>query len=329
MGEKQYITTVANAMLRDTESDMIVMRSKTLLNSTITFNVEEKEIRGGELNKLLYAYNCGRTGEVKLEDARYEPAMIALNCGTTIQNQVSNVYVFEETVELDNLGNGTVAEQTPIAGVKAYVQTSDGLITTKSFNGIDFSMGDSFANQTVKVTYQYNEDVDVITIDGNNFSKTYELVLEIKVFDDTGLKEKVQWIFPKFKPSGNFEMALTSEAPVTSSMTGKILSTEDDIYGYKKTIPLKKGATYTAITADTSKVELASGTNHALTIYGLRGGIYSPTVLKNAELTFVSDNESIAAVSNTGVVEYVGSGTAEITITSSTGLKDVISVVCK
>lgn len=325
--QDQYITTVAKAFLRDTVTDTIVMKSKTLVNSNVAFNVEETEIRGGEFNKLLYVYNYGRTGEITLEDARYEPAIIAINVGQTIQNQTSNVYVYEEEVTLDAGGNGSVAEQTPLSGAKAYVQTSDGAITTKDFTGSDFAMGGTFANQTVKVTYQYNETVDMITIDGTSFPKSYELVLEVKVFDADGLKEKVQWIFPKFKPSGNFEMPLSSDSPTTTSMNGKILATSDDIYGYKKVIPVSSAVTYTALAATPADVTLAATETSQITVYGIRGGIYAPVTLKATDCTYASSAAGNATVDANGLITAVATGSATITITHTvSGLKDYIQV---
>jgi hypothetical protein len=324
--QKQFITTVANCFLRDTELDAIVMKSKTLVNSSIAFNVEETEIRGGEFNKLLHVYNYGRTGEITLEDARYEPALIAINCGTNIVNQASNVYVFEEEVRLDANGNGDV-KKTPLTGTKAYVQTSDGLITTKSFSGNSFSMGETYKNKTVWVTYRYNDTVDMITIHGDSFPKTYELVMEVKVFDGNGLKEKIQWIFPRFKPSGNFEMPLSAANPTTTSMTGKVLD-DNGIYGYKKAIPVNSNIVYNAITADVSDITLTTGESYALTVYALRGnGIYAPVIVDASKLTFTSSEPTVATVDTAGKIEYVGAGNAVITITYGT-LTDKVDVVC-
>jgi hypothetical protein len=328
VNQDQYITTVAQCFLRDTDLDVIVSKSKTLVNSNIMFDVQEKEIRGGEFNKLLYSYNYGKTGTVSLEDPRYEPAFWAIGCGTTIKNQASNVYVFEEEVTLDASGDGSVTGKTPTATSKAYVQTSDKSITTKSFTASAFSMGASFANQKVYVTYQYSETVDMITIDGDSFPKMYELVMEVKVWDATGLKEKVQWIFPKFKPSGKVEMPLAAETPTTSKMEGKVLD-DDGVYGYKKVIPVTGAITYNAITADVSEVALTTGETQTLTVYGLRGGIYAPVTLAASSCTYSSSVVGTATVDATGKVSFVAAGTTYITIThTASTLTDVVKVVC-
>jgi len=328
VNQDQFITTVANCFLRDTTLDAIVMKSKTLVNSSIAFNVEETEIRGGEFHKLLFTYNYGRTGEITLEDARYEPALVALNCGKTIESKLTNVYVFEEEVTLDASGDGSVTEQTPASGAKAYVQTSDKSMVTKSFTGSDFSMGATYANQIVYVTYQYEDTVDVIEIDSDSFPKSYELILEVKVFDKDGEKEKIQWIFPAFKPSGNFEMPLASDSPSTSSLTGKILDS-NGVYGYKKTIPVSSSISYTAIASDVAEIELDSGEDYALTVYGLRGGVYAPVIFNNSDLDFESSAVGVATVDVSGVISYVGDGMTYITIThTDSGLIDIVEVTC-
>lgn len=329
VNQDQFITTVAKCFLRDPVLDAIVMKSKTLVNSNIAFNVEETEIRGGEFHKLLFTYNYGRTGEITLEDARYEPAIFAIQMGQTIQNQLSNVYVFEEDVTLDGSGSGSVNLQTPIAGTKAYVQLPDKSIVTNSFTGSDFSLGASYANQKVKVTYQYNETVDMITVDGDSFPKSYELVMEVKVFDKEGEKERIQWIFPAFKPSGNFEMPLASDSPSTSGMTGKILD-DDGIYGYKKIIPVSSVVNYSSIAADAGQIELDSGEEYTLTVYGLRGGLYAPVTLDNADCTFESSDPGVASVDSAGKIAYVTDGSAYITIEhTDSGLVDTVEVVCE
>ena len=330
VNQDQYITTVANCFLRDKELDVIVMKSKTLVNSNIAFNVQEKEIRGGEFAKLLHTYNYGRTGEISLEDARYEPAIFAISCGTTIQNKLSNVYIFEESVTLDDSGNGSVTE-TPVSGAKAYVQVADKSIITKTLTGSNFSMGGAYAKQTVKVTYQYNETVDVITINGDSYPKAYELVMEVKVFDKDGLKEKIQWIFPSFKPSGNFDLPLASENPATSKLNGKVLDDDaDGVYGYKKVIPVTSAITYIAITADVGEVELGAAETYTLTVYALRGGVYAPVTLANSDCTFISSATGVATVeSATGIITYIGDGTSYITIEhTDSGLTDIVEVTC-
>ncbi len=328
VNQDQYITTVADCFLRDVNIDQIVMKSKTLVNSNIAFNVEETEIRGGEFHKLLYTYNYGRTGEVTLEDARYEPALFALSCGQTIQTKMTDLYVFEEAVTLDTSGKGVLTKETPLSGKNVYVQLPDKSIVTKSLSGVNaIDVGASYANNVVYVTYQYNSLAEVVTVDGDSYPKTYELVMEVKVWDKDGLKEKVQWVFPAFKPSGNFELPLASNTPTTTSMVGKVLD-DNGIYGYKKVIPISTSVSYSAITADVGELTLSESEDYTLTVYALRGsGIYAPTVLNNTDCSFVSDTQGVAEVASDGKISYKADGEAIITITDE-GLTDIVRVSC-
>lgn len=324
----EFVPTVADCFLRDTDTDTIVQKSKTLINSNVNFSVDETEIRGGKFHKLLYNFNHSRTGEISLEDAEWKNESLAINCGTTFQSQLTDVYIFEESVKLDASGNGAVTQKTPIDGSSAYVQVDNRTVITKNFSGSNFSMGAGYANQEVYVTYKYNDTIDVLTIDGSSFSKTYELVMAFESYNKNGLKEKILLTFPAFKPSGNFEINLGSDSPSTSTMNGKVMDS-NDVYGTVKIIPVSGASvSYASIVADTGLVELESGEDYMITVYGMRSGMYSPVKLNNSDLTFESSSNSIATVDSTGLIEYVGEGTSYITITHDSGFIDTVQVDC-
>lgn len=325
-----FVVTVADCMLRDVEKDMIVLKSKTLLNSNVSFSVEETEIRGGKFHRLLYTYNHSKTGEITLEDAAWKLESLAINSGAEFQKQLTDVYVFEERVVLDETGKGTVKNKTPISGSSAYVQVDNRTIITKNFTGSNFDMGAAYANKEVYVTYKYNDTVDVLTIEGEKFPKSYELTMEFEIYDAKyGIREKVLLIFPAFKPSGNFEIGFASDTPSTSSMNGKVLDS-NGVYGSVKVIPVAEAdISYTSIAADTGLIELSSDEEYTLTVYGTRSGMYGNVALNNSNLEFESSNESVATVDSAGLVEYVGDGTAYITIIHpETGFVDTVQVDC-
>lgn len=324
-----FVVTVADCFLRDTENDIIVQKSKTLLNSNVEFNVDETEIRGGKLHKLLYTYNHSKTGEATLEDATWKIEALAINSGTEFQEQLTDVYVFEELVQLDSNGKGQVVKQAPVNGSSAYVQVSNKSVVTKTFSGSEFDMGAAYANKQVYVTYKYNDTIDVLTIEGDKFPKAYELVMDFEVYNGrTGaIKEKILITFPAFKPSGNFEIAFSSDTPSTTTLTGKFLD-DDGVYGYVKVIPIAgETQSYFGIAADVGDLELDAGEDYVLTTYALRGGVFAPVKLDASELTFESSDTSVATVSNTGLIEYVGSGTSIITVEYE-DFKDVVQVTC-
>ena len=166
-----FVVTVADCFLRDTEKDIIVQKSKTLLNSNVEFNVDETEIRGGKLHKLLYTYNHSKTGEATLEDATWKIEALAINSGTEFQEQLTDVYVFEELVKLDSNGKGQVVKQVPVNDSSAYVQVSNKSVITKHFQVVNLIWVWHMLNKQVLFTYKYNDTIDVLTIEGEKFLK--------------------------------------------------------------------------------------------------------------------------------------------------------------
>ena len=110
-------------------------------------------------------------------------------------------------------------------------------------------------------------------------------------------------------------------------MTGKFLD-DDGVYGYVKVIPIAgETQSYSGIAADVRDLELYVDENYVLTTYALRGGVFAPVKLNTSELTFVSSNEDVATVSDTGLIEHVRSGTSIITVKYE-NFKDVVQVTC-
>lgn len=325
--QKQFVPTVARCFLRDKELDLIVMKSKTLVNAGVKFDTQNKEITGGEFSKLLYDYSYGRKGTVDLDEPRWEPSLIALSFGQKIKTELSNVYVFEETVILDATGKGKVVN-TPISGTKAYVQTPENLFSTVAFTTDEFDMGLPYANKSVKVTYQYNTTVETIKIDGESYPKSYELVMEVKVFGNKGHEETVQYIFPNFKLNGSVDIPMSSENPVSLKVSGKILD-EDDVYGYMKTIPVTSTVNYVGIACDVDSLSLdATNSSYTLKVYGIRGGIYENVLLNNSDISFTSSTVATATVgANTGIIARVASGDTDVTATYN-GFTDKVTVTC-
>ena len=137
-------------------------------------------------------------------------------------------------------------------------------------------------------------------------------------------------IFPTLShASGNLKCRLASNSPSTSGMTGKILD-DDGIYGYKKIIPVSSVVNYSGIAADAGQIELDSGEEYTLTVYGLRGGLYAPVALDSADCTFESSAPEVASVDTAGKIAYVTDGSAYITIEhTDSGLVDTVAVVCE
>ncbi|MCK9319425.1 Ig-like domain-containing protein [Methanoculleus sp.] len=324
VNQNTFVPTVGNVLVRDVAADSIVLRAKTLVNSSINVSTSNTEISGGEFSQLLYDYNYARRMEVSMSDARFDIGYIALNVGNPIQNQLTDVWQFDEDITLGVGGAGTVTG-TPVG--KVYVFNPEtGSVQTVTPTGSNISIP-ALANKAVKVSYKKNETIDMITIDADTFPKTYELTIEVKVYNADGHCETIQYIFPQWKPSGSFEISLASESPTTSNITGKVLATSDQVYGYVKIIPVTSTVTYTTIASSVGEVAIEVLEDYTLTTFGLRGGNYSPVVLAASSCTYASSDQTKATVSATGVITGVAEGSSYITIEHQTsGLTDVVEV---
>lgn len=307
----EFVPTVGNVILRDREADQIVLKAKTLIDSAIAQSVSNSEISGGEFSKLLYDYNYGKRLTSTLTDARWDDSYLALNSGSMIENGAKDVYVYEEKVTLDGSGKGELLSD-PVGNI--YVQKREGkFVETVVPNGKDFTIP-QLANEIVYVTYRRSETLDYLVIDADKFPKTYEMTIHVKKFDKTGHSGTIEWIFEQYQPSGNFEVALASETPSTSSMEGKILSNEEGKYGEVRFIPsANTKVEFTQIAASPSEVQLDSsvtGDSEKLTVIGIRGGTFSNVLLDNEKLTFSSDDDTVATVNTSGIIELAGGATA-------------------
>jgi hypothetical protein len=321
----QFLVSVADAVLRDTTTDQIVLKGKTLISSALTQAVNNQEVRGGFGNGLQYDFNFEKKLSAKIEDSRFDESYIALNNGTNIVSGLKNFYIQDEIVTLSS-GSGVVAN-TPVGNL--YVQKADNSIATIVPSGSNFSVAGG-ANTTVKVSYRTSTTVDSITIDADNYPKAYELVLTAKLFQKTGQTGVLQIVIPQFQVSGNFELSMTASGVSTSALDGKALINEsDNAYAYVYIKPVGASAiSYQALAATPSPITLTAGSpTKQITAYGIRGGNYSNVTLAPADCSYVSSTPATATVNASGLVTRVAAGSSTITIThSASGLTDVIPV---
>lgn len=124
----------------------------------------------------------------------------------------------------------------------------------------------------------------------------------------------------------------------STNIDGKALAVEGEkcsdgsaVYAYVKEFDETESAiTVTEIAAKPTTINLDSSdtsTTATISVIGLKGDLYSPIQLNNADCTFVSDHPDFATVGeNTGVVTPVGAGHAKITVTYD-GKTDEVEVV--
>ena len=120
-------------------------------------------------------------------------------------------------------------------------------------------------------------------------------------------------------------------------MEGKALAVEGDtcadgsVYAYVKEFDdTAKAITVTDIAATPATINLDhsdTSTTATISVIGLKGALYAPIKLDNADCTFTSDHPEYATVGeHDGVVTAVAAGTVKITVTYD-GKTDEVDVV--
>jgi hypothetical protein len=322
---KEFLVSTADVAFRI--GNALAFTGKTSLNTSLNVTMQDQEIAGGKGSKLLYKYKYGRRLALTIEQAEWSLAFLAANVGTNIFSGLKDVFVIAECVTLTN-GVGTLNKE-PVGVV--HVEKNDGSITNVTPTGSSITVGS--LNEKVHVTYQYNTDVRRVTIDADSTPLLGEMILSADKFSNgTGKTGEVQIVVPSFQVSGNFDVSLESTGATTTAISGDALSVEGEtcsdgnVYAYITEIPLNTTEVSVAeISAYPSIVSIAVSGTAALSIIGIKGGMFSNVQIDPADCTFTSATTAKATVDSSGVITGVAAGTSLVTVDYN-GIKDVVSV---
>lgn len=325
--KREFLISTANVAFY--YNNVLAFTGKTSLNTSFTVSMQDKEITGGQLNKLLYKMKYGRKIACSIEMAEWQLSFIAANAGTKIATALKDVFSIAECVTLTS-GVGTLAK-TPVAGTKVYVEKSDGSIVEITPVGSTITVGTE--NGTVNATYQFNERVRRVTIDTDSVPFLGKLVMSAQRHNNSiGKVGEVQIEVPSFQVSGNFDIALSADGNTTTKIDGDALSVESDscedgdVYAYITEIDdTPSTVSVSEIVATPANPSIAVAGTQTITVVGVKGGMYSNIALTNTECTFTSGTPATATVSTAGVITGVGAGTSVITIAYG-DLEDTITV---
>lgn len=329
--EKSFLVSTADFALY--YNDILACTGTTNLNTSIEVSMQEQNVNAGKGNKLVYSFKYGRELNVTLESANWQLEYIAANTGSKITEGLTDVYKLGECVQLTN-GVGVLSAK-PIGQVA--IELADGNIVTVDAEDVSIDLTSfGLTNESVKATYQYNRIAKSITIDAETAPNVFTLVLDADKHNNRlGKVGSIQITVPSYQPSGNFTMNFTPDGVASTNIDGKALAVEGDkcsdgsaVYAYIKEFDDTASAiTVTEIAATPSVISLDSSDTsktETISVIGLKGALYSPIQLDNADCTFVSDHPEIATVGeNTGIVTPVAEGTAKITITYNGKTDDV------
>lgn len=305
---------------------MLAFTGTTALNTSISVSMEDQEITGGKGNKTLYKYKYGRKLAPSIEMAEWRLAYIAAQVGSTIFEGLKEVFAVAECVTLTN-GVGMTAK-TPVG--KVFVEKNDGSTVEVTPVGSTITVGDT--DDTVKVTYQYSTNVKRITIDADSTPLVGELILSADKHNNLkGKVGEVQIDVPSFQLNGTFDISLEASGNATTKLEGDALAVEGatcsdgSVYAYVTEIPsLESSVSVSDIAATPAVMNLAVNEEKAISVIGIKGGLYSNVGIDVADCVISSDDPTTATVTE-GVVKGIKSGTTYINVEYE-GIKDVIKV---
>jgi len=321
---KDFLVSTADVAFM--HNNMLAFTGTTSITTSLSVSMEDQEVTGGKGQKTLYKFKYGRKLTASIEMAEWNLAYIAANAGSTISESLKDVYKVAECVTLTN-GVGTLAK-TPVGHV--FVEKEDGTISEVTPSSSTITVGT--INGKVKVTYKFNTTAKRVTIDADSTPLVGKLILSAdKHNNGVGKVAEIQVEVPSFQLNGTFDISMESGGVSTTKLDGDALAVEGDscvdgyVYAYITEIPSVASSVAVAdIAATPSVVSLTVGGTQAITVIGLKGGMYSNVSVDVADCTITSGTPAIATVAG-GVITGVSAGTALINITYN-GLKDVISV---
>ncbi|WP_061328769.1 hypothetical protein [Clostridium botulinum] len=326
---KEFLVSVGDVMGRDINTQALLFDAQTLIKSDVKISSSEKEINGGEGSLTQYIYDYAKKIAVEIEDSQVREGFIALCNGTEIVKKLENFYNKDEEHEV--VKGKITLDAIPING-EVFVKSEDGeTILTKTAIGSNVNIPEFKDGEMVRCTYQVKESVDTISIDGNKYGKTIELIMKFKMSRQgyDGYKE-VEIVIPRFKITCNMDLNLQHDGVSTSKLTGKALAFGKNKYATIKIRRVDKEDEPIQKIYTESEIILNNGEKIAPKISGVRGGVYAPMPLDNSQITITSDKPAVAKVNNAGEVEYVAEGEAMLSIKlkNNEHVKTFAQVIC-
>ena len=314
-----------------------VFTSTTLQESGLTISVTAEDIRGGLSNPLLGRYFHDSVLEANIVDALFDLSYLALNVGGEVT--IGGDTLVTETVTISTANEITV-EGKPVAFGNA------GTVGWFTIQGEDNWTPITFVGQTAQATVASGQTVCVRYNSANDALKTFvipssvipselHVIMTYPLFaagsDRASLSTSSQVgelivDIPRFQFAGNVELSLTSSGVATSNLSGSALAMNTTMncqdlgrYGTVKMNIFDQNwyDDLIALAIDNADVALVNSATETLKVIGIfqDGGAILTGIVDNANLTFTSEDTSIATVgAHTGIVTAASSGTGETKI---------------
>ena len=311
-----------------------VLKSKTLLNNSISFSVNPTEVRGGEGNALIGTLFFDSTFNMSLEDSTFTLEYLALKTGSSITTGVTDWATEQITTDVANeiTVTGTPVDFGSFGKVGFYRVAGSDEEHQITFNGKVATVNGLASGSKVCVTYNAtNANGREIKIASNFVPSELYLLVHTPLFkagsNTTSESQKVGEVvieIPRFLIDPSGDLSLTSNGVATVPLNGSAQVTFDTtatcdnrgFYGRIKEIINNANILDSArniVVAD-SDIDLEVNEEQTLVVYALFDGLTLPTKIDNADLTFTSGSSSVASVSSAGVVKGLTAGTSVIDV---------------
>ncbi len=339
---KKFLFSVADAYFYKSNSQDLIFKSTTLVDSSIEATIQNEDARAGKGNSLQFIYYHSAELNVNLTEQQFNMEMLAPSIGANLM--VGDIFQVTEEVTLGVGGSGTVTQGLPINSKYVTNSVVTGTLETVGvdteresieFTGSDFTYASGVENQIVCVTYNILDPTAItIEVNANMIPSVGRLVLKAQLgSSESGVADEsssvigeVEIEIPSLQlnPSG-IGMQMSSSGISQSELAGRALafqtsggcttsavyaSIKERIYGSEKYSNAK------ALVCVNSDIEMtladAKTENVDLLVIPTMGTPFRPDV---ADVTYVTDDAAVATVSATGVITAVGAGTATITAT--------------
>jgi hypothetical protein len=300
---RRFIVSSGVCVGRDAVTGQGIFMGTANITSSFTTSTTAQEVRAGVGNPLLYVYYHSKKVDVKIEDATFNPAFLAMNSGQlSTTGTVTGVYT--DCITLSN-GTGTLTNY-PVSDVCVFM--SDNSIQNITPVGKTITVVGG-ASQSVTAVYDYSVTAERTIVYASVPPMLCDLVIIAEERDDTRtLINHVQFHIPRFQVSGNNTFSLAASGVATSTLEGMALAVADttcaggDYFATITRIPVASSSVATsAIVALPGALTFPSATltTQTLKALALRG---SATADVTTSASFTSSGSNFVTGLHTGTV---------------------------
>ena len=327
--KKRFLVSVGDVVAM--QGNDIIFTAKTLIDSGITVETSNQEIRGGQGNQLQSVYYHSGTFNVTLTDTQFRLPYIALNTGSKILPG-GDIWT-NETVTLEGQTGTLTGVPVAIANQTLSVWTEYNdehytLPVTENSGTYTFTVQNTPIpqNSTLCIMYMNTKDsAKSITIPANIIPDRIRLYITATLYGDTSGSGKVGTVqieVPVAQLSGALEITMTADGYSNTPLTAMALAYSDNAVGcsngayYAKIVEHLEGTSWydgvIGLAISGGDFSLNVNDKKTLQVYAVKGT--TSFLCDNSKLTFTSGTQANATVDATGTVTGVQDGESLIKV---------------